>query len=472
MSKPQSLYDKLWNTHLVVSEGKNQPAILYIDQHLIHEVTSPQGFDMLRQSGLGVRRPDLCLATIDHSTPTRAPQRGMERPYANPRARAQVEQLQQNCEQFGIEFHGWNSARRGIVHVIGPELGVTQPGRTIVCGDSHTSTHGAFGALAFGIGTTEVGHVLASQCLLQRKSKSMRIRIDGRLGAGVSAKDLVLHTIGKIGMAGGTGHVIEFSGQAIRDLDMEGRMTVCNMSIEAGARSGLVAADEKTIKYLKGRKRSPQGAEFEPAAQRWASMISDSEAEFDREVSIDARLVEPTITYGTHPGMSIPIGASVPPPRDDNERRALRYMELEPGQPLAGKTIDVVFLGSCTNGRLGDLRVAADILRGRQVAPHITMLVVPGSETVRRQAEQEGLHHVFQAAGAEWRLPGCSMCLAMNGDAVPPGKFAVSTSNRNFEGRQGPDAKTFLASPATAAASAVAGVLTGPERYTKQAEVA
>ena len=469
---PQSLYDKLWNSHLVAPEASKQPAILYIDQHLIHEVTSPQGFDVLRRRGLPVRRPDRTLGTMDHSTPTRHPKPGKERQYTTTQARKQVEQLQTNCEEFGIELLGWDSSERGIVHVIGPELGLTQPGSSIVCGDSHTSTHGAFGALAFGIGTTEVGHVLATQCLLQRKSKSMRIRVEGRLGTGVSGKDLVLHIIGKIGVGGGTGYVIEFAGSTIRNLEMEGRMTVCNMAIEAGARSGLMAADDKTMQYLKGRRRVPQGSAFEQAAERWALMVSDPDAEFDRELSIDADSVAPTVTYGTHPGMSIPIDSAVPQPRNDSERRALAYMAVEPGRPLAGRPIDVVFLGSCTNGRISDLRIAAGILRGRRIATHVNMLVVPGSEAVRRQAEQEGLHEIFEAAGAEWRLPGCSMCIAMNGDAVPAGKSAVSTSNRNFEGRQGAGSRTFLASPATAAASAVAGALVDPRSLIAPEEIA
>jgi 3-isopropylmalate/(R)-2-methylmalate dehydratase large subunit len=379
-----------------------------------------------------------------------------------------VSKLESNCRDFGVELHGWDSSDRGIVHVIGPELGATQPGMTIVCGDSHTSTHGAFGALAFGIGTTEVGHVMATQCVLQRKPKTLAVYVDGRLTQGVGAKDLILHVIGTIGVNGGTGHVIEYRGSAIEALSMEARMTVCNMSIEAGARAGLIAPDETTFAWLKGRPRAPQGEAWERAVAHWRTLKTDDGARYDREVHIDASQVRPTVTFGTHPGSSIALDVPVPPARDAVEQRALDYMQGRAGQPMAGTKVDMVFVGSCTNGRLPDLREAADILRGRRVARHVRMLVVPGSEAVRRQAEAEGLHDVFLAAGAEWRLPGCSMCIAMNGDLAAPGQLVVSTSNRNFEGRQGKGARTVLASPATAAASAVAGHIADPRDYLSQ----
>jgi 3-isopropylmalate/(R)-2-methylmalate dehydratase large subunit len=453
----RTLFDKLWDAHVVVPEAPDTPAVLYVDLHLVHEVTSPQAFDELRGRGLAVRRPERTLATLDHSTPTLPPSADGARPYASAEARAQVAQLEENCRAFGIELHGWDSTERGIVHVIGPELGATQPGMTIVCGDSHTSTHGAFGALAFGIGTTEVGHVLATQCLLQRKPKTLAIHVDGALSPGVGAKDLVLHVIGRIGVDGGTGHVIEYRGAAIEALSMEERMTVCNMSIEAGARAGLIAPDETTFAWLEGRPRVPQGEAWRRAVAYWRTLASDEGAPYDRQVRIDAREVRPTVTYGTHPGMAIAIDAPVPAPRSLPERRALDYMRAEPGRPMRGMPVDVVFVGSCTNSRLPDLREAAAVLRGRRVAGGVRMLVVPGSEAVRRAAEAEGLHEVFLAAGAEWRVPGCSMCIAMNGDLAQPGQLVVSTSNRNFEGRQGKGARTVLASPATAAASAVAG---------------
>jgi len=459
---PETLFDKLWREHIVREETADTPAVLYADLHLVHEVTSPQGFDTLRGRGLPVRRPDRILATLDHSTPTLPPDAQGERPYGSPEARTQVETLERNCADFGIELEGWDSTHRGIVHVIGPELGATQPGMTIVCGDSHTSTHGAFGALAFGIGSTEVGYVLATQCLLQRKPKSMRVNIQGRLPDGVAAKDLALHIIGEIGIHGGTGHVIEYAGDAVRALDMEARMTLCNMTIEAGARAGMVACDEVTVEYLRGRPRCPQGAAFDAAAARWREYRSDPGAVFDREVVIDATRVAPTITWGTDPSMSVQASGTVPEGDTLELRRALKYMGLEGGRPLTGTPVHVVFIGSCTNSRISDLRAAANILRGRKVAPGIRMLVVPGSESVKAQAEQEGLDRVFLEAGAEWREPGCSMCIAMNGDVVPPGKTSVSTSNRNFEGRQGAGARTMLASPATAAACAVAGRVVDP----------
>lgn len=457
VSAPESLFDKLWNSHLVKAQSESTPAVIYIDLHLVHEVTSPQGFDLLRENGIGVRRPERTLATLDHSTPTLPANSDGERPYYTKQAKRQVQTLRDNCEEFGIELHDWDSPYRGIVHVMGPELGATQPGMTIVCGDSHTSTHGAFGALAFGIGTTEVGHVLAKQCLLQNKSKSMRINVDGRLPEGVAAKDLALNIIRYLGMNGGTGFVIEYAGEAVRSLDMEGRMTLCNLTIEAGARAGMIAPDETTINYLRGRTRVPQGEAFDQAAAKWLQLASDTDAVFDSEITLEASVMRPAITYGTDPGMSIDIGEPVPRADSVSHEKALQYMGFEGGQQMSERSVDVVFIGSCTNGRLSDLRAAANVLRGRNVAGHVRMLVVPGSESVRRQAESEGLHDTFSAAGAEWRLPGCSMCLAMNGDLVAPGETAVSTSNRNFEGRQGKGSRTLLASPETAAASAVMG---------------
>jgi 3-isopropylmalate/(R)-2-methylmalate dehydratase large subunit len=461
----KTLFEKVWDVHVVAPESTDTPAILYIDLHLVHEVTSPQAFSELRERGLKLRRPDRMLATLDHSTPTLPAGADGERPYANAEAKAQVSQLEKNCREFGVELHGWDSKDRGIVHVFGPELGATQPGMTIVCGDSHTSTHGAFGALSFGIGTTEVGHVMATQCLLQRKARTLAIHVDGDLPAGVGAKDLILHIIGEIGVDGGTGYVIEYCGKAIEKLSMEERMTVCNMSIEAGARAGLIAPDDVTFAWLKGRPRAPQGAAWDAAVARWKALRTDDGAAYDREVHIDATKVRPTVTYGTHPGMAIAMDKPVPAARNPQEKRALDYMKSESGKPMQGTPVDVVFVGSCTNSRLSDLREAAHVLRGRRVAEGVRMLVVPGSEAVRRDAESEGLHHVFTAAGAEWREPGCSMCIAMNGDFAQPGQLVVSTSNRNFEGRQGKGARTVLASPATAAASAVAGRIADPREY-------
>ena len=457
MSAPESLFDKLWNSHLVQAQSKSTPAIIYIDLHLVHEVTSPQGFDLLREKGIVVRRPDRTLATLDHSTPTLPADSDGNRPYYTEQAKRQVQALRDNCHEFGIELHDWDSPFRGIVHVMGPEMGATQPGMTIVCGDSHTSTHGAFGALAFGIGTTEVGHVLARQCLLQTKPKSMRINVNGKLPEGVTAKDLALNIIRHLGMNGGTGFVIEYAGEAVRSLDMEGRMTLCNLTIEAGARAGMIAPDETTVNYLRGRKRVPKGEAFEKAAEKWLQLVSDPGAEFDSEITLEASAMRPAITYGTDPGMSVDIGEPVPLADSLSHEKALRYMGFEGGQQMSERKVDVVFIGSCTNGRLSDLRSAAGILRGRRIAGHVRMLVVPGSESVRRQAESEGLHETFTAAGAEWRIPGCSMCLAMNGDLVAAGETAVSTSNRNFEGRQGSGSRTMLASPETAAACAVMG---------------
>jgi len=460
-SNPKSLFDKLWESHLVQAQSESTPAIIYIDLHLVHEVTSPQGFDLLREKGIAVRRGERTLATLDHSTPTLPAGDDGQRPYITPQAQRQVQTLRDNCHEFGIELHDWDSPSRGIVHVMGPELGATQPGMTIVCGDSHTSTHGAFGALAFGIGTTEVGHVLAKQCLLQNKSKSMRINVDGKLAEDVTAKDLALTIIQYLGMNGGTGFVIEYAGEAIRKLDMESRMTLCNLTIEAGARAGMIAPDQTTIDYLRGRAKVPQGEAFEQAAERWLQLASDPQANFDSEITLDGSAMRPTITYGTDPGMSVAIGEPVPQPANATQEKALQYMGFDGGQLMSERKVDVVFIGSCTNGRISDLRAAADVLRGRSVADHVRMLVVPGSENIRVQAEKEGLHEIITAAGAEWRLPGCSMCIAMNGDMVPTGKTAVSTSNRNFEGRQGAGSRTLLASPETAAASAVLGRVAG-----------
>jgi 3-isopropylmalate/(R)-2-methylmalate dehydratase large subunit len=460
----QSLFDKVWQDHIVVPETSDTPAVLYIDLHLIHEVTTPQAFNLLRERRLPVRRPDLTLATMDHSTPT-VPVTSLKHldVVAESSAATQIRAMVDNCRDFGIELHGFDRDTRGIVHVIGPELGATQPGKTIVCGDSHSSTHGAFGALAFGIGSTEVGHVLATQCLLQRKPKTLAVNIDGQLPTGVTAKDIILALIAKIGVDGGTGHVIEYRGTTIRGLDMEQRMTICNMSIEGGARAGLIAPDDTTIEYLRGRPMSPQGAAWDAAVARWRALPSDAGARFDREVTLDAARLEPMITFGTNPGMGMPITASIPDRYASPAfRKAMDYMQVEAGKPMLGKPVDVVFIGSCTNSRLSDLRQVADILRGRQVAANVQMLVVPGSQAIKRQAEAEGLDEVFRAAGADWRESGCSMCLGMNGDTVPAGQLCVSTSNRNFEGRQGIGARTVLASPLTAAAAAITGRITDP----------
>lgn len=455
----KTLYDKIWDSHIVVPET-DAPAILYIDLHLIHEVTTPQAFTGLRRRGLKVRRPDKTVATMDHSIPTTSRSLvGFDEIAAN-----QVRTLAQNCKDFGIALYDLESPKQGIVHVIGPELGVTQPGKTIVCGDSHTSTHGAFGALAHGIGTSEVEMVLATQCLLQRKSKNFRVDFDGQLQPGVTAKDMILALIGKIGTGGGTGSVFEFMGTAVRGLDMEARMTICNMSIEGGARAGLVAPDDTTFQYLSGREFSPKGKAWDEAVARWKKLPSDDGAHYDHSITIDVKALEPMITYGTNPGMAIPLTGRVPQPQNDADAAALKYMALEPGQALLGHPVDVVFIGSCTNSRLSDLRNAAHLMKGRKVNSSVRMLVVPGSYEVKRQAEAEGLDKIFKEAGAEWREAGCSMCIAMNGDAVPAGKVVVSTSNRNFEGRQGRGARTLLASPLTAAASAVEGRVADPRR--------
>jgi 3-isopropylmalate/(R)-2-methylmalate dehydratase large subunit len=460
---PRTIIEKLWDSH-VVHQQPGAPALLYIDLHLVHEVTSPQAFQGLRERGLKVRRPDLTLATADHSIPT------TDRSLAivDEIAAKQLAQLEANCAEFGIRCFGIHSDRQGIVHVIGPEYGLTQPGMTVVCGDSHTATHGAFGALAFGIGTSEVEHVLATQCLLQRKSKTFQVKVDGRLRPGVSAKDIILALIARIGVGGGTGSVFEYTGSAIRALDMEERMTVCNMSIEGGARAGLVAPDDTTFQYLSGRPHAPhQGAEWDAAVARWKELPTDEGAAYDSSVTMDAGALEPMITYGTNPGMGMPITAPLPDPAQvadpmarDSISKALKYMGLEGGKPLLGRPIDVVFIGSCTNGRISDLRAAAAVLDGRKVSPTVRVLVVPGSQEVKRQAMAEGLPEIFRAAGCEWREPGCSMCIGMNPDQLSPGQYSVSTSNRNFEGRQGKGGRTFLASPLTAAASAITGVVT------------
>jgi 3-isopropylmalate/(R)-2-methylmalate dehydratase large subunit len=475
--RPRTLVEKIWSDHVVslrddavslrdhvVSSQPGAPAILAIDLHLVHEVTSPQAFTGLRERGLKVRKPGQTVATADHSIPTLDP----SLPILDELARKQLAQIEENCREFGIPFHGKGSPTRGIVHVIGPELGLTQPGMTIVCGDSHTATHGAFGALAFGIGTSEIEMVLATQTLLQRKPKTFKVEITGRLQPGVGAKDIILALIARIGVGGGTGHVFEFTGDAIRALSMEERMTVCNMSIEGGARAGLIAPDETTFAYLKGRKFAPQGAAWDEAVARWRKLPSDEGAAYDRTIVIDGHKLEPMVTYGTNPGMGLPVSGQVPAPEDfppaerSDVERALAYMGLSAGQSIAGQKLDVVFIGSCTNGRIEDMRAAASVLKGRHVADGLRVLVVPGSQQVKRQAESEGLHEVFKAAGAEWRESGCSMCIAMNGDQLEPGQYGISTSNRNFEGRQGEGGRSFLASPLTAAASAVTGVVTDP----------
>jgi 3-isopropylmalate/(R)-2-methylmalate dehydratase large subunit len=463
MTQPKTMFEKVWEQHLVAPQTSDTPAVLFVDLHLIHEVTSPQAFTVLRERGLKVRRPDLTLATMDHSTPTRTEQVFGGAPITIESAAKQIRQLEQNCAEFGVELLGLQSDQRGIVHVIGPELGATQPGKTIVCGDSHTSTHGAFGALAFGIGSTEVGHVFATQCLLQSKPKTLAVNAKGQLRPGVTAKDLILAIIGKLGVGGGTGHVLEFRGEAIRALDMDERMTVCNMSIEAGARAGMIAPDETTYAYLKNTARAPKAAAWDAAVARWKQLPSDPGAKFDHEIEIDASVLEPMITYGTNPGMVIPVTGSVPTRKGDAAfDKSLAYMGFEAGAAIRDQPVNVVFVGSCTNARLSDLRDAAGVMKGRKVASGVQMLVVPGSQQVKKAAEAEGLDRVFIDAGAEWRESGCSMCLGMNGDLVGAGQYSVSTSNRNFEGRQGVGARTLLASPLTAAASAVRGKVTDP----------
>jgi 3-isopropylmalate/(R)-2-methylmalate dehydratase large subunit len=461
--RPRTLVDKIWDEHVAASEA-GAPSILAIDLHLVHEVTSPQAFTGLRARGARVRKPGQTVATADHSIPTTDP----SLPIVDELARKQLAQIEENCREFGIPFYGRGSAWRGIVHVIGPELGLTQPGMTIVCGDSHTATHGAFGALAFGIGTSEIEMVLATQTLLQRKPKTFKVEVTGSLQPGVGAKDIILALIARIGVGGGTGHVFEFTGDAIRALSMEARMTLCNMSIEGGARAGLVAPDETTFAYLRGRKFAPQGAAWDEAVARWRKLPTDDGATYDKSIVIDGDKLEPMVTYGTNPGMGVPVTGRVPGPADvapgdrDDLERALTYMGLSAGQTIAGQKLDVVFIGSCTNGRIEDMRAAASVLRGKHVADGLRVLVVPGSQQVKAQAESEGLHEVFRAAGAEWRESGCSMCIAMNGDQLEPGQYGISTSNRNFQGRQGKGGRSFLASPLTAAASALTGVITDP----------
>lgn len=457
--KPQTLFEKVWNAH-VVAQDEGAPAVLYIDAHLVHEVTSPQAFAMLRERGLPVRRPDRTFATMDHAIPTR----NVDITLWPGDAATQVRTLRENCQDFGVTLFDIDGPVQGIVHVVGPEMGITQPGMTIVCGDSHTSTHGAFGALAFGIGTSEVGHVLATQCLLQSKPKTFAINVEGELGPGVTAKDIILAVIAKNGAAGGAGHVFEYRGSAIRGLSMANRMTICNMSIEGGARAGMIAPDETTFAYLKGRPHAPQGAEWERALARWRALTSDEGATFDRQLTLNADQLQPMVTYGTNPGQGVPVTGRIPSVdelEDPAERRsllsALDYMGLRQGQAVAGQPVDIVFIGSCTNSRIEDLRAAAAIVQGRRVAGEVWALVVPGSKAVKAQAEREGLDRIFREAGFEWRGAGCSMCLAMNDDKAGAGKYVASTSNRNFQGRQGPGARSLLMSPIMAAAAAVHG---------------
>ena len=464
-ARPRTIVEKIWNDHVVAPGTDGAPDVLGVDLHLVHEVTSPQAFDGLRDRGLHVRRPGQTVATADHSIPTT----DRSLPIADEIAAAQVKRLEDNCREFGVPLHGIGSPHQGIVHVIGPELGLTQPGMTIVCGDSHTATHGAFGALAFGIGTTEVEHVLATQTLLQRRPKTFEVRVDGSLHPGVTAKDIILSLLSRIGVGGGTGHVFEYRGSAIRALGMEGRMTICNMSIEGGARAGLIAPDPTTFEYVAGRPHAPKGEAWDAAVEAWQRLPTDEGATFDRSIAFDASELTPMVTYGTNPGMGFPITERVPDPermadaaQRDSVRASLAYMGLTPGEPILGRPIDVVFIGSCTNSRISDLREAARMLRGRRVADGVRVMVVPGSTEVKRQAEEEGLAEVFREAGADWREAGCSMCIAMNGDQLSPGQYAVSTSNRNFEGRQGKGGRTFLASPLTAVASAVTGRLSDP----------
>ncbi|MFD8104266.1 3-isopropylmalate dehydratase large subunit [Nocardia fluminea] len=467
--RARTLAEKVWEQHVVVTgvgDGSSrEPDLIYIDLHLVHEVTSPQAFDGLRAAGRPVRRTDLTIATEDHNVPTA----DIDKPIADPISRTQVETLRRNCAEFGVRLHSMGDVEQGIVHVVGPQLGLTQPGMTVVCGDSHTSTHGAFGALAMGIGTSEVEHVLATQTLSLRPFKTMAITVDGELAPGVTSKDLILAVIAEIGTGGGQGYVLEYRGEAIRKLSMEARMTICNMSIEAGARAGMIGPDEVTYEFLKGRPHAPQGADWDAAVASWDALVTDEGAQFDAEVHIDANTLTPFVTWGTNPGQGLPLGANVPDPAqitDENEResaeKALRYMDLTPGMPLREVSVDTVFVGSCTNGRIEDLRAVADVLKGRQVAEGVRMLVVPGSMRVRAQAEKEGLGEIFTAAGAEWRQAGCSMCLGMNPDQLEPGQRCASTSNRNFEGRQGKGGRTHLVSPLVAAATAVRGTLSSP----------
>jgi 3-isopropylmalate/(R)-2-methylmalate dehydratase large subunit len=448
-SMPSTLFDKIWAAHEVA------PGLIYVDLHLVHEVTSPQAFDGLRLAGRKIRRPDRTLATADHNTPTDGtPVASMIK---DELSRVQVETLERNCAEFGVPLYSLGSERQGIVHVIGPELGVTQPGMTIVCGDSHTATHGAFGALAFGIGTSEVEHVLATQCLVQQKPKSMLIRYEGALGNGVTAKDLILGTIGQMGTSGATGHVVEFAGPAIEALSMEGRMTVCNMTIEGGGRAGMIAPDETTFAWVEGREGAPQGEAFEQAVAHWRTLRTEAGASFDTEIVVDAAALSPQVTWGTAPDMVAAVTDAVPEPQSEGHERALQYMDLQPGMPIEQIKLDRVFIGSCTNSRIGDLRAAAEMIKGRKVAAGVNAMVVPGSQQVRAEAEREGLDEVFMAAGFDWRVAGCSMCLGMNPDTLSPGERCASTSNRNFEGRQGRGGRTHLVSPQMAAAAAIEG---------------
>ncbi len=460
----RTLSEKVWDAH-VVRQAEGEPDLLYIDLHLVHEVTSPQAFEGLRLNGRTVRRPDLTVCTEDHNIPTL----NIDRPIADPVSRAQVETLRKNAAEFGLRLHSLGDRDQGVVHIIGPQLGLTQPGMTIVCGDSHTATHGAFGALAFGIGTSEVEHVLATQTLPQARPKTMAVNITGELPDGVTAKDIVLALIAKVGTGGGQGHIVEYRGDTIENLSMEGRMTICNMSIEWGAKAGMVAPDQTTFDYLQGRPHAPQGAQWDAAVEYWSTLRSDPDAVFDREVNIDASTLTPFVTWGTNPGQGVPLGDSVPDPDsfDDEQQRqaaarALQYMALTPGTPMRDIHVDTIFLGSCTNGRIEDLRLAASVLKGHHISDSVRMLVVPGSVRVRLEAEAEGLDQVFIDAGAEWRGAGCSMCLGMNPDQLSPGERAASTSNRNFEGRQGKGGRTHLVSPAVAAATAITGHLAAP----------
>lgn len=467
-TSPKTLAEKVWRDH-VVKQGENgEPDLIYIDLHLVHEVTSPQAFDGLRLAGRKVRRPDLTIATEDHNVPTTVAGGKIDL-IEEPTSRTQIATLRKNAEEFGIRLHPMGDREQGIVHVVGPQLGLTQPGTTVVCGDSHTATHGAFGAMAFGIGTSEVEHVLATQTLPLKPFKTMAVNVTGELQDGVTAKDLILAIIAKIGTGGGQGHVIEYRGEAIEKLSMEARMTICNMSIEAGARAGMIAPDETTFEYLKGRPHAPQGEQWDEAVEYWKSLVTEDDAEFDKVVEIDGSALTPFVTWGTNPGQGVPLGETVPDPEfiaEDSDRiaaeRALEYMDLKPGTPMRDVKVDVVFVGSCTNGRIEDMRAVADVLKNRKVADGVQMLIVPGSAKVRAQAEEEGLGKIFEEAGAEWRMPGCSMCLGMNPDQLTPGQRCASTSNRNFEGRQGKGGRTHLVSPAVAAATAVAGHFAAP----------
>ena len=467
-TSPKTLAEKVWHDHVVKQGDNGEPDLIYIDLHLVHEVTSPQAFDGLRLAGRKVRRPDLTIATEDHNVPTTVAG-GKINLIEEPTSRTQIATLRKNAEEFGIRLHPMGDREQGIVHVVGPQLGLTQPGTTVVCGDSHTATHGAFGAMAFGIGTSEVEHVLATQTLPLKPFKTMAVNVTGELQDGVTAKDLILAIIAKIGTGGGQGHVIEYRGEAIEKLSMEARMTICNMSIEAGARAGMIAPDETTFEYLKGRPHAPQGEQWDEAVAYWKSLVTDEDAHFDKVVEIDGSALTPFVTWGTNPGQGVPLGETVPDPEfiaEDSDRiaaeRALEYMDLKPGTPMRDVKVDVVFVGSCTNGRIEDMRAVADVLKDRKVADGVQMLIVPGSAKVRAQAEEEGLGKIFEEAGAEWRMPGCSMCLGMNPDQLTPGQRCASTSNRNFEGRQGKGGRTHLVSPAVAAATAVAGHFAAP----------